>query len=91
MNTATVAASFGMPEEGLLCTLNQNGIIIENDDDAGWELSETLKDSDLIIEKRGVDGVPEKQWTYKGLYFIWLLLTKNCLVRPCCDRSNHQE
>ena len=35
VNTATVAAAYGMPEEGLLCTLKQNDIIIENDDDAG--------------------------------------------------------
>ena len=85
--TTDIAEAFGMPEEGLLCTLKQNHIIIENDDDAGWELAEALKNSDLIIEKMDVDGMPEKQWTYKGLYFIWLLLTKNCSVRPCCDRN----
>ena len=91
VNTATVAAAYGMPEEGLLCTLKQNDIIIDNDDDAGWELAEALKDSDLIIEKTDVDGMPEKQWTYKGLYFIWLLLTTNCSVRPCCDRNCCEE
>ena len=87
VNTATVAAAYGMPEEGLLCTLKQNDVIIDNDDDAGWELAEALKNSNLIIEKMDVDGMPEKQWTYKGLYFIWLLLTTNCSVRPCCDRN----
>ena len=80
-----------MPEEGLLCILNQNGIIIENDDDAGWELAEVLMDSGLVLEKTGMDGMPEKQWTYKGQYYIWTLLTKNCSVRPRCDRSSHQE
>ena len=91
VGTASVAAAYGMPEEGLLCTLKQNDVIIVNDDDAGWELAEALKDSDLIVEKMDVDGMPEKQWTYKGLYFIWLLLTKNCSVRPCCDRNCCEE
>ena len=90
-STAAVAASYGIPEEGLLCILNQNGIIKENEDDAGWELAEALKDSELIREKTGTDGMPEKQWTYKGQYYIWTLLTKNCSVRPCCDKIIHQE
>ena len=90
-STAAVAASYDMPEEGLLCILNQNGIIIENDDDSGWELAEVLMDSGLVLEKTGMDGMPEKQWTYKGQYYIWTLLTKNCSVRPRCDRSNHQD
>lgn len=90
-STAAVAASYGIPEEGLLCILNQNGIIKENDEDAGWELAEALKDSELIREKTGTDGMPEKQWTYKGQYYIWTLLTQNCSVRPCCDKIIHQE
>jgi len=90
-STAAVAASYGIPEEGLLCILNQNGIIKENEDDAGWELAEALKDSELIREKTGTDGMPEKQWTYKGQYYIWTLLTQNCSVRPCCDKIIHQE
>ena len=67
------------------------GIIKENEDDAGWELAEALKDSELIREKTGTDGMPEKQWTYKGQYYIWTLLTQNCSVRPCCDKIIHQE
>ena len=63
----------------------------ENEDDVGWELAEALKDSELIREKSGTDGMPEKQWTYKGQYYIWTLLTKNCSVRPCCDKIIHQE
>ena len=90
-STAAVAASYGIPEEGLLCILNQNGIIKENEDDAGWELAEALKDSELIREKIGTDGMPEKQWTYKGQYYIWTLLTQNCSVRPRCDKNYHQE
>lgn len=75
-STAAVAASYGMPEEGLLCILNQNGIIKENDDDEGWELAEVLRDSKLVLEKTGMDGMSEKQWTYKGQYYIWTLLTQ---------------
>lgn len=87
--TADIAEAFGMPEEGLLCTLKQNGIIVENADDGddGWVLAETLKDADLTIKKTGPEGKPEKQWTYKGIYFIWLLLTKDCRVRPCYERK----
>ena len=90
--TAAIAEAFGMPEEGLLCTLKQNGIIVENDDEGedGWELAETLKSADLTIKKTGSDGKPEIQWTYKGIYFIWLLLTKDCKVRPCFERSSHE-
>lgn len=87
--TAAIAEAFGMPEEGLLCTLKQNDIIVESDEEGedSWELAEKLKDADFIVEKIGAEGMPEKQWTYKGLYFIWLLLTKNCSVRPCCERD----
>ena len=87
--TADIAEAFGMPEEGLLCTLKQNGIIVENDDEGedGWELAETLKDADLTIIKTGLDGKPEIQWTYKGIYFIWLLLTKDCGLTPCYERN----
>ena len=78
-----------MPEEGLLCTLKQNDIIVESDEEGeeNWELADKLKDADFIVEKIGSAGMSEKQWTYKGLYFIWLLLTKNCSVRPCCERD----
>ena len=89
--TATIAEAFGMPEEGLLCTLKQNGIIVESDEEEdGWELAETLKASDLIRIKTGADGKPEIQWTYKGIYFIWLLLTKDCKVRPCYERMSNE-
>ena len=86
-STADIAEAFGMPEEGLLCTLKQNGIIVESDQyEDGWELAEPLKANDLIREKTGADGKTEKPWTYKGMYFIWLLLTKDCKVRPCFER-----
>lgn len=89
-STAAVAAAYGMPEEGLLCILSQNNIITENDDDAGWELAEALKDSEFVVEKPGMDGVPEKQWTYNGQFYIWTLLTKNCSIKPCCERKLHE-
>ena len=87
--TAAIAEAFGMPEEGLLCTLKQNGIIVRNDDEDedGWELAETHKGAGLTIKKTGPDGKPENQWTYKGIYFVWLLLTKDCKVRPCFERQ----
>lgn len=92
--TATIAEAFGMPEEGLLCVLKQKGIIVENEDageededGSSWELAETFKDTEFTKVKPGPDGKPETQWTYKGFFFIWLLLTKDCDVRPCCERS----
>ena len=90
-SSAEIAEAFGMPEEGLLCTLKQNGIIIENgdDEDDGWKLAEALKDSGLTMVKMGLDGKPGTQWTYKGGYFVWLLLTKDCKVRPCYERISH--
>ena len=88
--TAEIAEAFGMPEEGLLCILKQNGIIVVNEDDEdGWEIAEALKDSGLTLVKTGIDGKPETQWTYKGGYFIWLLLTRDCKVRPCYERISH--
>ena len=90
-SSAEIAEAFGMPEEGLLCTLKQNGIIVENGDgeDDGWEIAEALKDGGLTLVKTGPDGKPETQWTYKGGYFVWLLLTKDCQVRPCYERISH--
>ena len=86
-STADIAEAFGMPEEGLLCTLKQNGVIVENGQgEDGWDLAEALKTNDLTRKKIGADGKPEMQWTYKGMYFIWLLLTKDCKVRPCFER-----
>lgn len=86
--TADIAEAFGMPEEGLLCTLKQNGVIVENGQgEDGWELAETLEANDLTRKMTGADGKPEIQWTYKGIYFIWLLLTKDCKVRPCFERE----
>ena len=86
-STADIAEAFGMPEEGLLCTLKQNGVIVENGkDEDGWELAEALQANELTRKKTGADGKPEIQWTYKGIYFIWLLLTKDCKVRPCFER-----
>lgn len=87
-STAAIAEAFGMPEEGLLCTLKQNGIIVVNDEDEDvWELAETLMDKTLVLKKTGADGKPEIWWTYKGIYLIWLLLTKDCKVRPCFERA----
>ena len=100
--TADIAEAFGVPEEGLLCILKQNGIIIpmedvgskmaEADDEdepckGSWELAEGLKDNDFIRVKPGPDGQPEHQWTYKGFYFLWLLLTKDCRITPCYERK----
>ena len=87
-SSAEIAEAFGMPEEGLLCTLKQNGVIVkgDEDDEEGWELAEALKNNGCTLVKPGADGEPENQWTYKGFYFIWLLLTKDCEVRPCCER-----
>ena len=91
-STAEIAEAFGMPEEGLLCTLKQNGIIVEKGDDEedGWEMAEALKDRGLTMIKTGADGKSETQWTYKGGYFVWLLLTKDCKVRPCFERYRHE-
>ena len=90
-STAEIAEAFGMPEEGLLCTLKQNGIIVEigDDEEDGWEMAEALKDRGLTMVKTGADGKPENQWTYKGGYFVWLLLTKDCKIRPCYERISH--
>lgn len=87
--TAEIAEAFGMPEEGLLCILKQYGIIVERDDEDGWEIAEALKDSGLTLVKAGIDGKPETQWTYKGGYFVWLVLTRDCKVRPCYERTSH--
>ena len=91
-SSAEIAEAFGMPEEGLLCTLKQNGVIVEKGDDEedGWEMTEALKDRGLTMVKTGADGKPENQWTYKGGYFVWLLLTKDCKVRPCFERYRHE-
>jgi hypothetical protein len=91
-STSEIAEAFGMPEEGLLCTLKQNGIIVEKGDDEedGWEMAEALKDRGLTMVKTGADGKPETQWTYKGGYLVWLLLTKDCKVRPCFERYRHE-
>ena len=55
-SSAEIAEAFGMPEEGLLCTLKQNGIILENgdDEDDGWEIAEALKDRGLSLPKSGL-------------------------------------
>ena len=98
VSTAEIAQAFGMPEEGLLCILNQNGIIrckhsevegkTEEEEDANsWELADNLSGNGYTLVKTGIDGMPETQWTYKGIFFIWLLLTKDCDVRPCFERK----
>ena len=83
-----------MPEEGLLCTLKQNGVIVDVDEDdegnSSWELTESFKDRGYTVIKTGADGKAEIQWTYDGVYYIWLLLTKNYKVRPCYERGNHE-
>ena len=93
-STAFIAESFGMPEEGLLCILKQTGLIVACDEDeesnSSWELTEDFKDRGFTLVKTGVDGKPEIQWTYDGIYYIWLLLTKNYKVRPCYERGNHE-
>lgn len=90
-STAKIAEAFGMPEEGLLCILQQNGIIVLGDDDeegsTTWELAENFRDKEFTQVKTGPNGKPETQWTYKGFFFIWLLLTKDCNVTPCCERT----
>ena len=85
-STAEIAEKFGMPEEGLLCILKQNGIIVEKSDD-DWELAENYKDDGYTLTKTGQDGKPEIQWTHDGVYYIWLHLTKDCGIRPCCERQ----
>ena len=90
MRTAEIAEVFGLPEDGLLCTLKQDGIIVETYDEDGWELSEELKDSEFTTVKPGLDGKPETQWTYKGVYHIWAFLTKDCRLRPCYERDSHK-
>ena len=93
-STSSIADSFGMPEEGLLCTLKQNGVIVDVDEDdegnSSWELTESFKDRGYTVIKTGADGKAEIQWTYDGVYYIWLLLTKNYKVRPCYERGNHE-
>ena len=102
VSTAEIAQAFGMPEEGLLCILNQNGIIRcqhsevrdkiddEEDDANSWELADNLSGNGYTLVKTGIDGMPETQWTYKGIFFIWLLLTKDCDVRPCYERKEEE-
>lgn len=102
VSTAEIAQAFGMPEEGLLCILNQNGIIRckhsevrdkiddEEDDANSWELADNLSGNGYTLVKTGIDGMPEIQWTYKGIFFIWLLLTKDCDVRPCYERKEEE-
>ena len=102
VSTAEIAQAFGMPEEGLLCILNQNGIIRckhsevesktdeEEDDTNSWELADNLSGNGYTLVKTGIDGMPEIQWTYKGIFFIWLLLTKDCDVRPCYERKEEE-
>lgn len=89
-STADIAEVFGLPEEALLCTLKQDGIIVETDDEDGWEVSEALKDSELTIVKTGPDGKPETQWTYKGVYHIWMFLTRDCGLPPYYERGNNE-
>lgn len=94
--TFRIAEAFGMPEEGLLCILKQNGIIrtkksevrgkTEDEEDSTWELSDDFKAKEFTKVKTGLDGKPETQWTYKGFFFIWLLLTKDCDITPSCER-----
>lgn len=101
MRTAEIAEVFGLPEEALLCTLKQDGIIrtknsevrVQTEDEEGvysWEIAEALKDSELTIVKTGPDGKPESQWTYKGVYHIWTFLTRDCGLIPLCERVSHK-
>ena len=93
--TADIAEAFGMPEEGLLCILKQNGILtmVGDEDESckgSWELAEGLKGNDFTKVKTDFDGKPENQWTYKGFFFLWLLLTKDCGIMPCCEREYNE-
>ena len=94
-STASFAEAFGMPEEGLLCILKQNGVIVDGNEDengsSSWELAENFKDKGFTVIKPGIDGKSEIQWTYDGAYYIWLLLTRNYKVRPCCERGSVRE
>lgn len=91
-STAEIAEKFGMPEEGLLCILKQNGIIVDGDEDEdegfSWKLSENYRHRGFTLVKTVLDGKPEIQWTHAGVYYIWLHLTKDCGIRPCCERSS---
>lgn len=84
-STAEIAEPFGMPEEGLLCVLEQHGMI--EMDDENWKMTDGFADKDFVLEKVGMDGKPELQWTFQGFFYIYLLLTKDCKVTPCCERK----
>ena len=84
-STAEIAEAFGMPEEGLLCILEQHGII--EMDDESWKMADGFADKAFTLEKADVDGKSELQWTFQGFYYIYLLLTKDCKVTPCCERN----
>jgi hypothetical protein len=86
-----------MPEEGLLCILKQSGIVVnsavrgetvdEEDDVNTWELADEFKGSDYTLVKTNAYGKLELQWTYKGFYYIYLLLKKDYGLKPCCERK----
>ena len=67
-----------------------DGIIVETDDEDGWELAESFKDKAFTQVKTGPDGKPETQWTYKGAYHIWAFLTQDCGLPPCYERGIHE-
>ena len=88
--TEEIAASFDMPEEGLLASLAQSDVIVHDADDeenCSWELTEAYKGEGLTLMKDTADGKSVQQWTYKGFFFIWLLLTRDYEVRPCCEKQ----
>lgn len=101
VRTAEIAEVFGMPEEALLCTLKQDGIIrtknlevrgktVDDESDSSWELEDNFKDKGFTQVKTGPDGKPEMQWTYKGAYHIWAFLTQDCGLPPCYERGIHE-
>ena len=38
-----------------------------------------------ILKQNGIE--PKEAWTYQDYYFVYLLLTKDCKVRPRCEKQ----
>ncbi len=88
MTTEAIADAFSVPVEGLLCILKQNGVIdFVDEDNNSWTITEKFKDKEYVHQVLGPDGQQELQWTYKGVFFIWLMLTKDYQVKPCWERN----
>ena len=75
-STAEIAEAFGMPEEGLLCILEQHGMI--EMDDESWKMADGFADKAFTLEKADVDGKAENQ-RISGLIRVSTLF-------GCCSR-----